>query len=57
MNKEKMIAMGASDAQARALLGNRWFSLTVLTVLVTELEPSGMCGPTRGDRSGRDRPE
>jgi len=38
MNKEKMIAMGASDAQARALLGNRWFSLTVLTVLVTELE-------------------
>jgi hypothetical protein len=38
MNKEKMIAMGASDAQAQALLGNRWFSLTVLTALVTELE-------------------
>jgi len=38
MNKEKMIAMGATDAQAQALLGNRWFSLTVLTALVTELE-------------------
>jgi hypothetical protein len=38
MNKEKMIAMGASEAQAQALLGNRWFSLTVLTALVTELE-------------------
>jgi hypothetical protein len=38
MNKEKMVAMGASEAQAQAVLGNRWFSLTVLTALVTELE-------------------
>ena len=38
MNQQKMIAMGASEAQAQALLNNRWFSLTVLTALVTELE-------------------
>jgi hypothetical protein len=41
MNKEKMISMGASEAQTQALLGNRWFSLSVLTVLVTELESLG----------------
>jgi hypothetical protein len=38
LNKQKMLAMGASDAQAQALLANRWFSLAVLTALVTELE-------------------
>jgi hypothetical protein len=38
MNKQKMIAMGASETQADALLNNRWFSLTVLTSLVTDLE-------------------
>jgi hypothetical protein len=38
LNKQKMLAMGATDAQAQALLGNKWFSLSVLTALVTELE-------------------
>jgi hypothetical protein len=38
MNKQKMLAMGASESQAQALLNNRWYSLTVLTSLVTELE-------------------
>ena len=38
LNRQKMLAMGASDAQAQALLNNRWFSLSVLTTLVTELE-------------------
>ena len=38
LNRQKMLAMGASDAQAQALLANRWFSLSVLTALVTELE-------------------
>lgn len=38
MNQQKMLAMGASDAQAQALLNNRWYSLSVLTSLVTELE-------------------
>lgn len=37
-NKQKMLALGASEAQAQALLNNRWYSLSVLTVLVTELE-------------------
>jgi hypothetical protein len=41
MNRQRMIAMGASDAQADALLKNRWFSLSVLTSLVTELERLG----------------
>jgi hypothetical protein len=36
-----MIAMGASEAQAQALLANRWFSLSVLTALVTDLERLG----------------
>ena len=38
MNQQKLLAMGASDSQAQALLNNRWYSLSVLTVLVTELE-------------------
>ena len=38
MNKQKMIAMGASETQAQALLKNPNFSLTVLTSLVMELE-------------------
>jgi hypothetical protein len=38
MNKQKMLAMGASETQAQALLSNRWYSLSVLTSLVTELE-------------------
>jgi hypothetical protein len=38
LNRQKMVAMGASDAQAQALLANRWFSLSVLTSLVTDLE-------------------
>ena len=38
MNHQKMLAMGASEAQAQALLNNRRYSLSVLTSLVTELE-------------------
>ena len=38
MNQQKILAMGASDAQAQTLLNNRWYSLSVLTSLVTELE-------------------
>ncbi len=38
MNKQKMITMGAGEAQAQALLMNPYFSLTVLTSLVMELE-------------------
>jgi hypothetical protein len=38
MNQQKMLAMGASEAQTQALLKNRWYSLSVLTLLVTELE-------------------
>ena len=38
LNKQKVLAMGASEAQAQALLANRWFSLSVLTALVTDLE-------------------
>ncbi len=41
LNSQKMQGMGASDAQAQALLGNRWFSLSVLTAMVTELERLG----------------
>src|SRR5262249_11788505 len=37
LNKQKVLAMGASEAQAQALLANRWFSLSVLTALVTDL--------------------
>jgi hypothetical protein len=38
LDRQKMLAMGATDAQAQALLNNKWFSLSVLTALVTELE-------------------
>ncbi len=38
MNKQKMLNLGASQAQAQALLNNRWYSLSVLTSLMTELE-------------------
>ena len=45
LNRQKMSAMGASDAQVQALLGNRWYSLSVLTALVTDLERlSGVVG-------------
>lgn len=37
-NKQRLLALGATEAQAQALLNNRWYSLTVLTSLVTELE-------------------
>jgi hypothetical protein len=38
MNQQKMLAMGASETQAQVLLNNRWYSLSVLTLLMTELE-------------------
>ena len=38
LNQQKMIRMGASEELAQALLKNRWYSLSVLTTLVTELE-------------------
>ena len=38
LNKQKMITMGASEGLADELIKNRWYSLTVLTSLVTELE-------------------
>lgn len=38
MNKQKMLNMGASEDQMQALLNNRWYSLSVLTSLVDELE-------------------
>jgi len=38
MNKQKMLNMGASEDQVQALLNNRWYSLSVLTSLVAELE-------------------
>jgi hypothetical protein len=41
LNRQKMTAMGASDAQVQALVANRWFSLSVLTGLVTDLERLG----------------
>jgi hypothetical protein len=41
LNQQKMLAMGATDAQAETLLSNRWYSLSVLTALVTELERLG----------------
>ena len=45
LNRQKMLAMGASEAQAQALIDNRWYSLSVLTGLVTELERmSGVAG-------------
>jgi hypothetical protein len=45
MNQRKMLGMGASQTQAQALLNNQWYSLSVLTLLVTELERlSGAAG-------------
>lgn len=41
MNKQKMIRLGASETQAQNLLKNPYFSLTVLTSLVTGLESLG----------------
>ncbi|MGA7877725.1 MAG: hypothetical protein WCA08_18845 [Desulfoferrobacter sp.] len=38
MDKQKMLNMGASEDQVQALLNNRWYSLSVLTSLVGELE-------------------
>ncbi len=38
MNKQKMFNMGANEEQVEALLNNRWYSLSVLTSLVAELE-------------------
>jgi hypothetical protein len=44
LNQQKMRAMGASDAEVQALLANRWFSLSVLTALVADLERLGGVG-------------
>ena len=45
LNKQKMLAMGATGSQAEALLNNRWYSLSVLTALVVELDRlSGVAG-------------
>jgi hypothetical protein len=45
MNKQRMLAMGAPEAQTEALLNNRWYSLSVLTALVIELDQlSGVTG-------------
>lgn len=38
MNKQRLLNMGASEAQVEALLNNRWYSLSVLTALVAELQ-------------------
>lgn len=38
LNQQKMLRMGASEELAGAVLKNRWYSLSVLTTLVTELE-------------------
>jgi hypothetical protein len=37
-DKQKLLAMGASQQQARALIKNPWYSLSVLTSLVTALD-------------------
>ena len=41
MDKQKMLTMGATEAQAEALIQNRWFSLSVLTAMVADLERLG----------------
>jgi hypothetical protein len=41
LNRQRLAAMGANDAQVQALAANKWFSLSVLTMLVTELERLG----------------
>ena len=38
LNQQKLIRMGASEALTQALLKNRWYSLSVLTALVADLE-------------------
>jgi hypothetical protein len=46
-NRKQMIAMGASEELTDTLIKNRWYSLTVLTSLVTGLESlSGVAGRT-----------
>jgi hypothetical protein len=46
-NRKQMIKMGASEELADTLIKNRWYSLTVLTSLVTGLESlSGVAGRT-----------
>jgi hypothetical protein len=37
-NEHKLLAMGVSEPQARALIKNQWYSLSVLTSLVTALD-------------------
>jgi hypothetical protein len=37
-NEQKLLGMGASEQQARALIKNPWYSLSVLTSLVTALD-------------------
>jgi hypothetical protein len=37
-DEQKLLAMGASQQQARALIKNPWYSLSVLTSLVTALD-------------------
>lgn len=45
LNDKKLQAMGASEVQARALLRNQYYSLTVLTAFVTALDQlSGLRG-------------
>ena len=38
LNEKKLLAMGATEAQARGLLRNQYYSLTVVTAFVTALE-------------------
>jgi hypothetical protein len=38
LNQQKLIRMGASETLTQALLKNRWYSVSVLTALVTDLE-------------------
>jgi hypothetical protein len=37
-NEQKLLGMGAGEQQARALIKNQWYSLSVLTSLVTALD-------------------
>src|SRR5262249_60807798 len=56
LDHQKMLAVGATEAQAQALLANRWFSLSVLTAMVGDLERlAGVRGRAEGDRPRRDR--
>ena len=38
LNRQKMLAMGATDTEAQVVMANKWYSLSVLTDLVTGLE-------------------